>query len=58
MESFIAALVEFDRVLLADFELEVFNDDGLIPEFVRAVEHQVGTVLTTDQTARFVGILD
>jgi hypothetical protein len=58
MESFVAALVEFEQVLLGDFRLEVWNDDGLIPAFVQDVEQRVGTVLTTDQTARFIGILD
>jgi hypothetical protein len=54
VESFVTALVEFERVLLVDFGKEVFDDDGLIPEFVQSVEQRVGTVLTTDQTARFV----
>jgi hypothetical protein len=58
MESFVAALVEFERVLLADFASEVFNDDGLIPAFVEEVERRVGSVLTPEQTARFVEILD
>jgi hypothetical protein len=58
MESFVAALVEFEQVLLSDFGREVFDDNGLLPAFVLEVDRRVGSVLTADQTARFIELLD
>ena len=57
MALFIASLVQFEDVLLKRLDLDVWNDDGLRPEFLSEVERQLGEVLTTEQASAFAALL-
>jgi hypothetical protein len=57
MELFIVSLVQFESVLLDGFDLDVWNDDGLLPEFVGEVERKLADVLTAEQASGFAGLL-
>jgi hypothetical protein len=57
MVTFLEALARFEEILLGDFDLDVFDDDGLLPQFVQAVERELGGVLSSDQAARFAELL-
>ena len=57
MESFVDSLVQFEGVLLEGFDLEVWDDDGLLPEFVREVEAKLADVLTPEQASAFAALL-
>lgn len=54
MREFIEALVRLERVLLDEYDEDVFDDDSvLLPDFVRELTDQVGAVLTAEQLAIF-----
>jgi hypothetical protein len=57
MGSFVEGLVAFEGVLLDGFDLDVWDDEGLLPEFVAEVERQLGDVLTGDQASAFAALL-
>jgi hypothetical protein len=58
MTSFFGGLAEFERVLIGDFDLEVWGDEsGLLPAFLDAVERRLRDVWSDEQTSRFIGLL-
>jgi hypothetical protein len=58
MEAFINSLVGFEIVLLDGFDLEVWDDNGLLPQFVGQIEQELAGILTSEQAAAFAAILD
>lgn len=58
MESFVQCLARFESVLLGRFDLDVWNDSGLRPDFVAEVKRAVGGVLTAEQVDAFIALIE
>lgn len=58
MAAFIESLAHFERVLLGDFNRQVWDEDGLLPAFAREVERGLAEVLTPEQASAFVALLE
>jgi len=57
MEAFLEALAAFEQVLLGRFALDVWGDDGLLPQFVEDVERELAGILGANHASRFAGLL-
>ena len=57
MQSFIQGLACFESVLLDGFDLDVWDGDGLRPDFVGEVKRRLADMLTAEQASAFVALL-
>lgn len=59
MQDFLECLAVFEEVLLGRFDQEIWDgDDGLLRDFLEAVEQGLASVLTGPQAAAFVALLE
>lgn len=58
LETFVGSLIAFGEVLLNDFDRDVWEDSGLVPAFLLAVEERLSVGLSTgEDVERFMSLL-
>ena len=53
VDAFVESLIAFERVLLSDFDQDVWNETGLRPDFIRSVEEELAATLPSSEVSNF-----